>query len=151
MGQMMPSQLTQQQGMPQQNLNMAQQTSMMGQGGMQQSSVMGTQPQMNTVNLQGHHTSRSPSQSMSQRAPSISPHTNIGANVRTTLSAQVQMVSPPMHGNMGGNMGGNNYNRTMGGTPLHGMNYPVNAGNQIVANQPVMPDDSLEKYVTNNE
>jgi len=150
MGQMMTNQLSQQPGMPQQTMNLAQQSTMMGQGGLQQSTVMAGQQQMNTVNLQGHHTSRSPSQSISQqRAPSISPHTNIAANARTTpLTGQVQMVSPPG----GGIMHSNNYNRTLGGAPLHGLNYSANAGNQITPNQSVMTDDnSLEQYVTNKE
>ena len=159
----MSSQMNQQQsvGMGQQSMNMGQ-SNMMAQGGMpnQQTVInpgMGGQQQMNTVNLQGHHTSRSPSQA---RAPSVSPHSNVGANPRTTpLSGQqVQMVSPPgavMHGNLGasGTMMPGQYNRAMGSAvpnPVHGMNYTSTNPNQMTPNQAVMGDDNLEKYVTND-
>ena len=158
---MVASQLTSQQGMGQQSMNMVQQSSMMSQAGMQQNPVMnpgmGGQQQINTVNMQSHHAaSRLPSQSLSQpRPPSISPHTNMGANARTTpLSGQVQMVSPPgqvMHANIGGNMMGASYSRTMGNPAVHGMNYQSGSGTQIATNQTVMTEDPLEKYVTNNE
>ena len=132
----------------------------MAQGGMAtQQTIMNAGlggQQLNTVNLPTnvHHTSRSLSQSLpQQRTPSLSPMSSIGSRT-TPLSGQVQMVSPPMihssHVGAGGNMMPGNFNQSMVSNPNHAINYQNNAG-QIVNNQTLMPADSLEKYVTNNE
>lgn len=147
----------------QQNMNIGQQSNMnmtpspmLPQSGLaNQSTLMSSglagQQQINTVSLQSNvlHQSRSPSQSLNQtRTPSLSPHSAVVPNARTTsLSGQVQMVNPPIHGV--GSMP--SYNRTMGIVSNQGMgiNFQTNNANPLPSN-PGITNDGLEKYVTDD-
>ena len=127
---------------PQQNMNIGQQQTMnMAQSPMLPQSGLTNQSTMMNSGLGGQ-------QQINQPRATLPTHSRLGPNARTSLSGQVQMVNPAMHGV--GPM--QNYNRTMGIVSNQGMgiNFQGNNPNSMPSNSAVMTNDSLEKYVTSD-